>query len=190
MNEIIINTSSDEATSAHQYTPSPANDNFPYGSKLKIEMVATEQKLDLKLAPLIKYIDEGTLPEDDKLARKIILQSANYNYTEGLLHHQQANCARSVNQLNIQLVIPANLWAIVLQEYHDNLGHRGKINTFYNIRTNYYWENLLKDIYDYIQSCMPCMKHKHTQKRDRALLTPPQPPNAPFQHFFRHFGTI
>ena len=125
-----VNTASDEATSAHQYAPSPADDNCPYGSKLTTEMVATEQKLDRKLAPLIKYIDEGTLPEDDKLARKIILQSANYNYTDGLLYHQQASRARNVNQLNIQLVIPDNLRVIVLKEYHDNLGHRGKIKHF------------------------------------------------------------
>ena len=195
MNKIIVNTASDEATSAHQYAPSPADDNFPYGSKLTTEMVATEQKLDRKLAPLIKYIDEDTLPEDDKLARKIIFQSANYNYTDGLLYHQQASCARNVNQLNIQLVIPDNLRAIVLEEYHDNLGHRGKINTFYNIRTNYYWENMFKDIHDYIQSCMTFMKHKHTQKKDRAPLTlaqpPPPPPQRPFSTFlFRHFGTI
>ena len=46
MNEIIVNTASDEVTSAHQYAPSPADDNFPYGSKLIKEMVTTEQKLD------------------------------------------------------------------------------------------------------------------------------------------------
>ena len=43
---------------------------------------------------------------------------------------------------------------------------------------------MFKDIHDYIQSCMTCMKHKHTQKKDRAPFTPPQPPNAPFQHFY------
>ena len=61
-------------------------------------MIVTEQKLHRKLVPLIKCIDEGTLANDNKLARKIILQSANYNYTDGLLHHQQANCTRNVSQ--------------------------------------------------------------------------------------------
>ena len=168
MNEIIVNTASDEATSARKYSPSPADNNFPYGSKLTIEMVATKQKLDRKFASLIKYIDEGTLPEDVKLARKIILQSANYNYTDGLLYHQQASRAGNINQLHKQLAIPDNLRTVVLKEYHNNLGHRGKINTFYNMRTNYYWENMFKDLYDYIQSHMTCMKHKHTQKKDRA----------------------
>ena len=91
MNDIIVNTASDKATSAHQYAPSPADDNFPHCSKLTIEMVTTEQQLYRKLAPLIKYIDEGTLPQDDKLARKIVLQSVNYNYTDGLLYHQYSN---------------------------------------------------------------------------------------------------
>ena len=50
---------------------------------------------------------------------------------------------------------------------------------------------MFKDIHDYIQSCMTCMKHKHTQKKDRAPLTHPQPPQRPVPTFlFRHFGTI
>ena len=183
INEIIVNADDKASRAQDQATPSD-DDNLPYGSKLTTEIVANEQKLDRKLSPLIKYLDEGALPNDDKLARKILLQSANYNYTDGLLYHQQASRARNINQLHIQLVIPDNLRAVILKEYHDNLGHRGKVNTFYNIRNNYYWQNMFKDVHDYVQSCVTCMKHKHTQKNNRAPLTPIQSPNAPFQHYF------
>ena len=64
--------------SAHKHATPSDDDNFPYGTKLTIEMVANEQRLDRKLSPLIKYLDEGILPNDDKLVRKILLLSANY----------------------------------------------------------------------------------------------------------------
>ena len=184
INEIIVDNTDDEAKRAHKHATPSDDDNFPYGTKLTIEMVANEQRLDRKLSPLIKYLDEGILPNDDKLARKILLFSANYNYTDGLLYHQQASRARNINHLHIQLVIPDNLRAVVLKEFHDNLGHRGKVNTFYNIRNNYYWENMFKDISDYIKSCRACMLHKNVQKKDRAPLSPVQTPNGLFQHFF------
>ena len=184
INEIIVDNADGGAKRAHKHATPSDDDNFPSGAKLTIEMVANEQRLDSKLSPLIKYLDEGLLPNDGKLARKILLLSANYNYTDGLLYHQQASRARNINQLHIQLVIPDNLRAVVLKEFHDNLGHRGKVNTFYNIRNNYYWENMFKDISDYIKSCRACMLHKNVQKKDRAPLSPVQTPNGPFQHFF------
>ena len=165
INEIIVDNADGESKCAHKHaTPSDA-DNFPYGMKLTIEMVANEQRLDRKLSPLIKYLDEGILPNEDKLAIKILLLSTNYNYTDGLLYHQQASRARNINQLHIQLVIPDNLRAVVLKEFHVNLGHRVKVNTFYYIRNSYFWENMFKDISDYIKLCRACMLHKKCKRK-------------------------
>ena len=165
INEIIIDNTDDGAKRAHKHATPSDDDNLPFRTKLTIEIVANEQRLDRKLSPLIKYLDEGILPNDNKLARTLLLLSANYNYTDDLLYHQQASRARNMNQLQIQLVIPDNLRAVILKEFHDNFGHRGKVNTFYNIRNNYYWENIFKDINDYIKSCMACMLHKNGQKK-------------------------
>ena len=138
INEIIVDNTDDGAKSAHQHATPSDDDNFPYETKLTIEIVINEQRLDRKLLPLIKYLDEDILPNDDKLARKILLLSANYNYTDGLLYHQQASRDRKINQLHKQLVISDNSRAVILKEFHENFGDRGKINTFYNIRNNYY----------------------------------------------------
>ena len=117
INDIIADNTDNGAKRAHKHATPSDDDYFPYGTKLIIEMVANEQRLDRRLSPLIKYLDEGTLPNDDKLAKKILQLSANYNYTDGLLYHQQASRARNINQLHIQLVIPDNLRAVILKEF-------------------------------------------------------------------------
>ena len=146
INEIIINTEYKEsanaradtnALSSKDMTEGKTHQSIPYGSQLTLELIATEQKLDLKLKPLIDFLTAGELTNDDKLARKIILLSTNYNVTDDLLYHQQSTRTKNVHQLHRQLVIPNNLKSVILKEYHDNMGHRGIRNTFHCIRQNY-----------------------------------------------------
>ena len=97
---------------AHSYNDSliePAEKTYPYGSKLILDNIRNEQKLDFKLKLLINYISTSALPDDEKLARSIVSQSDNFNFTGGLLYHQQASRAKDIPQLHIQLVNPENL---------------------------------------------------------------------------------
>ena len=191
INEIIIDNTDGGVKRTYKHAMPSDDDNFLHGTKLTIKIVANEQRLDRKLSTQIKYLDEGIFPNDDRLVRKILLLSANYNYIDSLLYHQQANCARNINQIHIHLVIPDNLRAVMLKEFHDNLGHREKINTFYNIRNKYYWENMFKDISVCMKSCRASMTHKNVQKKDRAPLSPVQTPKIPFQHFcLSYSGTV
>ncbi len=187
ISEIIIEQSNESSQGAHSNNDSliePAKNTCPYGSELTLDIIRNEQKLDLKLKLLIDYISTGTLPDDEKLAKSIVLQSDNYNYTDDLLYHQQASRAKNIPQLHIQLVIPNNLKLTILKEFHDNLGHRGVINTFHAIKRNYFWHNMYKDCHHYVQSCETCMKHKHLQKKDRQQLNPIPVKNTVFSHWF------
>ena len=187
ISEIIIEQRNESSQGAHSNNDSliePTPDTCPYGTQLTLDIIKIEQKLDLKLKPLIDYISTGTLPNDEKLAKSIILQSDNYNYTDGMLYHQQASRAKNIPQLHIQLVIPENLKLTILKECHDNLGHRGIINTFHTIQRNYFWHNMYKDCHHYVQSCETCMKHKHPQKKDRQQLNPIPVKNSIYTHWF------
>ena len=112
--------------------------NLPYGEKLTLELISEEQKFDSKLAPIINCIINDLLPENEKLARKIVLQSTNYNVTDNLIYQQQVRRQKGNQQLNIQLVIPSNLRSTVLKEHHENLGHRGTPAVFNSISKNYF----------------------------------------------------
>ena len=191
VNEILVDQSTEESMngptnndSSRLQEPHTHKIAIPYGTKLTLDIIHNEQLLDLKLRPIIDYLNNDLLPENDKLARKVVLQSANYNYTDNLLYHQQASRAKNINQLNIQLVIPENLKLTVLKEHHDNIGHRGIVNTFHSIKQNYFWNNMYKDCHHYVQSCTVCMQHKQMQKKDRCPLNPIPVANSPFRHWF------
>ena len=53
-------------------------------------------------------------------------------------------------------------------EYHDNNGHMGIDKTHDTIKHKYYWPNMYKELYDYINSCITCQT-KHLTK-----VKPPQ----------------
>ena len=72
MNNIIVNNAENRPKGAHKHATPSADNNFPYEAKLTIEIVATEQKLDRKLSPLIKYLDDGIVPNNYKFVRKNI----------------------------------------------------------------------------------------------------------------------
>ena len=68
-----------------------------------------------------------------------------------------------------QLVIPAHLRSMVLQQVHNQLGHLGAKKTFERVRTRYYWPGYEQDTAEWVKQCEQC------QKRN-----PPQPtPTAP-----------
>lgn len=50
----------------------------------------------------------------------------------------------------------------ILKEYHDSVlaGHRGVNQTMFKIKQVFYWENMNRDINNYIQSCKICQKNK------------------------------
>ena len=182
INEISFSQQNDNSAEAQNQLMD--NNTTPYGEKLTLDIIEKEQKLDSKLFPIINYLINGLLPDDEKFARKIIFQSANYNVTNDLLYHQQHRRAKDGQQLDIQLVIPSNLRLTILKEHHENLGHRGTPAIFNSISKKYFWENMYKDCYDHVHSCHTCMQHKHKQKKDRDELHPIPVSNRPFMTWF------
>ena len=59
----------------------------------------------------------------------------------------------------MRLYIPELLRVHVVQQYHDDLGHRGIDKVYGLIRLKYYWPNLYKDLYEYVSSCVTCQQH-------------------------------
>lgn len=59
-------------------------------------------------------------------------------------------------ETKLRLYIPSHLRAMVVKQYHDELGHMGVQKTFDSIRSKYFWPNLYKEIYNYVSSCTLC----------------------------------
>jgi hypothetical protein len=160
------------------------NSQQAYGEVVTLDLIKTEQSLDRNLKPIIDYLQSSTLPKDDKLARNIVLQSPYYSFTDNLLYHHQKQRNRNTDNQYTQIVIPENLRLPILQQYHDNLGHRGAPNVYNLIVKKYFWINMFKDCYDHVHSCHTCMRHKKPKKKDRSPLTPIPVFDHPFMNWF------
>ena len=56
----------------------------------------------------------------------------------------------------LRTYIPAHLKKAVIEQYHDNNGHMGIDKTFDALRLKYYWPNMYKELYDYVNNCVTC----------------------------------
>ena len=111
------------------------------------------QRRDPDPADLINYLESATLPDDDKLARSLLLTIDDYFLSDdGLLFHLCTPRKTHHTTTYQQLVIPAALRYEVLTWGHDDptAGHFGTVKTCEKLRTRYYWRNMYSDL----QHCM------------------------------------
>lgn len=62
----------------------------------------------------------------------------------------------------------------ILRSRHDapSAGHPGQVRTFELITRNYYWENMRKELYDYVDKCDTCQRNKSPRHKTFGLLQP------------------
>ena len=114
-------------------------------------------------ANIIAYLTDGSLPSDNALARKIVMQADNYVYHNQTLYHLHTTRRKRLNQIDPvvkQLVIPRSLREFILKNYHDNNNHIGMDKIYETIRHKFYWPNLYADVHAWIKSCAACQKGK------------------------------
>ncbi|KAL8605220.1 hypothetical protein ACOMHN_031161 [Nucella lapillus] len=118
----------------------------------------TMQLNDPQCQPFIEYLESSQLPQDDKLAPRLILESQDYVLQNGVLYHlyyprrQGHRTERSIKQLGDDILL----------SFHDSLlgGHFATERTYQSIRLRYYWIGMYSDIMDYVKSCDACQKAK------------------------------
>ena len=99
------------------------------------------QRRDRKLSDLIAYLETKKLPDDDKLARNILLiEDLFYLGDDGLLYRIEHKAKRTCPLPFSQLVIPETLRFEILSNAHDHVtgGHLGTHKTYQKIRERYW----------------------------------------------------
>jgi hypothetical protein len=87
-----------------------------------------------------------------------------------------------VEEDNAQILTNKDDINTILKDYHDAPlgGHLGITKTYYRIRKFFKWKNMLKDIEDYINSCIKCQRNK-TAKSTKMPMVISDVPNRPFE---------
>ena len=125
------------------------------------------QRRDRELAPLIDYLEQGILPEEDAQIKSILATVDQYVITqEGLLYHISSNTPGL--QETFQVVIPTGMKEEVLYNVHDEVtgGHFGILKTYGKLRKRYYWKNMFADCEHWVKSCPDCNAKKDTENSE------------------------
>jgi hypothetical protein len=143
---------------------------------------------DIKMSLKYKLLNE--LPEDQKVAKRIVIESDQLVVENGILYHLYQPRGRKRGDTDIvkQLVVPFSLRNDVLISYHDTLhsGHAAFERCYEKVRLKYYWKSMYADIKCYIESCEVCQKSKRNPHVSKAPLQP-MPIGEPFSRIHLDF---
>ncbi|CAG2239543.1 unnamed protein product [Mytilus edulis] len=129
-----------------------------------------------QLIPLIKYLETGELPENQKEARNICYERDHYRLSQSgeliHLHRSRTKGIPKAESMIEQLVLPKCLRQDALLAYHDHNGHTGIKRTYAGIHLKYYWSGMYQEVYNYVTSCDKCQRSKQPTHHRPAPLLP------------------
>lgn len=140
------------------------------------EQLAEDQRHDHSIAPIIKWIEEGTRPQWHEIAtfsatvKSYWAQWKSLKIENELLIRLWESVDGKDNKP--QIVLPENRIGEVLQEIHNNRSgsHLGVNKTLDKIRLRFYWVNCRKDVEDWCRKCEVCAASKGPQTRTRGRM--------------------
>lgn len=131
----------------------------------------TLQREEEKFKHIIKYIEDGVLPQNKELARTTIFASEAYMIKDKILYY--IGLANEKNKQNIdqewgRTCIPEIYRQTIIKNMHGNLRdggtHPGRKGTRQRIAQKYYWPNMMADIDDHVAQC-DCRSWIHENKK-------------------------
>ena len=140
--------------------------------------IADLQKECIDFQHIFRYLENNTLPDDKKLANKVVIESNQYALFDGVLYHFYQPRVKSLpaaQRLVRQLALPGALRQDVLRSFHDSHaggGHLGVQKTFAAIRERYFFPGMYQVIHDYVTTCDLCQRMKVDRKKQPPPLTP------------------
>ena len=120
------------------------------------------------MTPIIEFINKGTLPHEQKDARRIRRKAQRFELRDGVLYR------RSFLQPWLRCVGPIQA-DYVLREIHAGSCsmHSGPRSVVARaLRSGYYWPTMHRDARDVIKKCNDCQVHRPIPRQPQQELTP------------------
>jgi hypothetical protein len=131
------------------------------GGNLLKNHLKQAQQVDKVLRPIIQYLEEKELPDDQKEAQQIVLESGQMEIDKGLLlRHWWQQRDDQWTSTRLQVVVPATLTKEVMWAAHDHLlgGHLGEKWTLERIWVHYWWPWMYSHVKRWVASCPMCQQ--------------------------------
>ena len=154
----------------HDQKDPPGNIPWADGEDVTLpdeQKLAEEQEKDNYFGPIVRYFKRGELPDDDRFAREVVLESENYciESKSNLLLRISNIKEFDENDGNRLLVcVPKSYKVQVLTRCHDlpaGGAHMGRFKTYDRIKRLYYWKNMRDDINRWVNTCKVCQQVKN-----------------------------
>ena len=109
------------------------------------------QRADSELEPIMRYLEEGELPDDDQQARLLVLSEPNYTLVDGVLYHIEPD-------KTLRLVPPVRDRKELWEQSHSGCygGHLRCAKSHGQLAKHYWWPRMRTDIIEWCRSCMVC----------------------------------
>ena len=135
--------------------------------------IPTLQRGDPELAAIIKFIETGVLPEDEKFAKSLALTQSQYSLEDGILYHVEADST-------LRVIPPSSKREALFKQARGGKfgGHLGNIKVHSELQRHYWWPNMRGDVSRWNRACITCATYS-TGKTIRPPLTP-TPVAGPF----------
>ncbi len=137
------------------------------------ETLGNQQRSDEKLRFLIEYLTDQSLPDDEKVAREIVLSSSQYALIDGVLYYSDKSD-------RLRLVPPSNRRRSLFDEAHQGHfgGHLRDGKVHGQLARHYWWPRMRTDIVNWCRSCLTCARRRIGKPEKPPLI--PIPVTGPF----------
>lgn len=121
--------------------------------------IAEHQQNDPDLSWIIAYLNNGSLPNDEKRARNLVLETSQYDLVDGFLR-----CENPVIPGSWRVVVPKELRKPLLEEAHSGrfAGHFFEKRIYETLRKQVWWPGMRADTRRHCRSCLVCASRKGT----------------------------
>ena len=135
----------------------------------QMQEVRELQLKDANSRAMMVYLEKEELPEDEKAAKKLILENKCFGMVEGVLHHEHPT-----DHAKWCMVVPMEEQPKLLEEHHGGrfAGHFAERKMYSTLRQQYWWKGMQADVRRHCRSYLTCVTRKGTGRPSRPPLKP------------------
>ena len=150
------------------------NSSSSIGHNQETGSLREQQLADPELKPYFQYLEEGTVPDDPKTAKKMAAERTTHEIEDGILYHVEPDGT-------LRLIPPSTMREKLFEDLHGGQfgAHLGAVKTYGRIRTHYWWPGMRGFIFKRTHNCMIC-RGRHSGQSITVPLSP-LPVGGPFE---------
>uniref|UniRef100_A0A0G4H374 Integrase catalytic domain-containing protein n=1 Tax=Chromera velia CCMP2878 TaxID=1169474 RepID=A0A0G4H374_9ALVE len=152
--------------------PSPSLSAPLCTGNYSIEEFKRLQKEDSTLNPVIQFLMDGSLPDDQAELLRVYSMAASHALHEGLLVRFLPPLNKHTKGFRRLIVVPCALRAEILANHHGHLctGHGGIRSTLAKVTDKFFWPTVTADVENYVKSCETCQQRKDAFKKEHLMI--------------------